>query len=127
LLKPETVAWATGGNFAMFTTLRPDGHPATQVMWIDADEEFILINTEKHRFKYKNTLNDPRVTVTMWQRDDPYQYLEVRGVVHDYIEGQPARDHIDKLALRYFGRLYDGDQIESERVILRIKPLGDRH
>jgi PPOX class probable F420-dependent enzyme len=123
-LTPEAVRFATEGNFAVFTTLRPDGHPASQVMWVDSDGEFILINTEKHRRKYRNVLADPRVTVTIWQKGDPYSYLEIRGVVHDQIEGQPAREHIDKLAMRYFGRLYDPNQIESERVILRIRPLS---
>jgi PPOX class probable F420-dependent enzyme len=124
VLTPETVELATGKNFAMLTTLRPDGHPASQVMWVDSDGEYILINTEKHRRKYRNVLADPRVTVTIWQLDDPYRYVEVRGVVHDVIDGPPARDHIDQLALRYFGRRYDPDEIESERVILRIRPLG---
>ncbi len=114
---------ATAKNFAMLTTLRPDGHPATQVMWVDADDECILINTEKHRRKYRNVRNDPRVTVTLWQLENPYEYIEIRGVVEEFIEGEVARQHIDKLAQRYFGRPYDATQIESERVILRIRPL----
>ena len=124
MLKPETVQLATEGNFAVLTTIRPDGHPASQVMWVDSDGEYILINTEKHRRKYRNVLADPRVTVTIWQAGNPYNYLEIRGVVHDHIEGQAAREHIDRLAMRYFGRLYDPDEIESERVILRIRPLS---
>jgi PPOX class probable F420-dependent enzyme len=126
VLQPETIAMATGGNFATFTTVRPDGHPASQVMWVDADDEFILINTEKHRRKYTNVLKDPRVTVTLWNREDPYQYLEIRGVVEDFIEGAPAREHIDKLAWRYFGRPYIQEQIQSERVVLKIRPLNPK-
>jgi len=126
VLKPSTVAMATGRNFAMFTTVRPDGHPASQVMWVDSDAECILINTEKHRRKYANVRADPRVTVTLWDLEDPYNYLEIRGVVEEFIEGAPAREHIDRLSLRYFGRPYDGTQIESERVILRIRPLSPK-
>ena len=123
-LSPRTTALAKGKNFAVLSTVRPDGHPAAQVMWVDCDDEFILINTEKHRRKYANTLADPRVTVTIWKSDDPYTYVEIRGIVHDRIEGAPAREHIDALAWRYFGRPYDPDEIESERVILRIRPLS---
>ncbi len=126
MLKPETVAMATGQNFAMFTTLRPDGHPASQVMWVDADECCILINTEKHRRKYANVCRDPRVTVTIWDLQNPYSYLEIRGVVEEIVDGPPARRHIDSLSQRYFGRPYDGAQIESERAILRIRPLTAR-
>ena len=58
----------------------------------------------------------------IWDKDDPYHYLEVRGTVAEVVRGAAAREHIDKLAMRYFGRPYDGDTIESERVILRIRP-----
>ncbi len=123
MLSPETVDLIRGNNFAVLTTLRPDGHPAAQVMWVDCDDEHILINTEKHRRKYRNTLADPRVTVTVWQVDNPYNYVEVRGVVEGYLEGEEARQHIDRLAQRYFGRPYRQGDIESERVVLKIRPL----
>jgi PPOX class probable F420-dependent enzyme len=110
-------------NFAILTTLREDGHPAAQVMWVDCDDECVLINTEKHRKKYTNVLRDPRVTVTVWEKDNPYSYAEIRGVVEEMVEGRAARDHIDQLSELYFGRPYDPDQIESERVVLRIRPL----
>ena len=123
VLKPDIKEMATAGNFATFTTLRPDGHPASQVMWIDADDDHLLINTEKHRRKFANVMNDPRVTVTVWDRNDPYTYREIRGVVDEIVEGGPAREHIDKLSERYFGRPYDASIIGSERVILRIRPI----
>jgi len=113
---------ATGGHFATLTTLRPDGSPAVQVMWIDCDDEFVLINTEVHRQKFKNVERQPQVAVCIWDKDDPYHYIEVRGEVTEFIRGEEAREHIDKLALRYFGRRYDGDTIQSERIILRIRP-----
>ncbi len=126
MLEAKTVEMATGKNFATFTTLRPDGQPSSQVMWVDCDDECLLINTEKHRRKFRNVQNDPRVVVTMWKLEDPYTYIEVRGHVIEIIEGLPARRHADTLAMRYFGRPYDPDQIESERVILRIRPLAKR-
>ena len=124
MLSEKVKEFAEGPNFAVLTTLLPGGHPAAQVMWVDCDDEVLLINTETHRQKFKNIQRDPRVTVTIWKRDDPYQYVEVRGTVVETIGGSRARQHIDKLALRYFGRLYDSSIIESERVILRIRPLS---
>ena len=35
---------AQGKNFAAPTTLLPGGQPSTQVMWVDADDDHILIN-----------------------------------------------------------------------------------
>jgi PPOX class probable F420-dependent enzyme len=109
-------------NFAMLTTLFADGSPQTQVMWVDADDEHVLINTEVHRAKYRNVQADPRVVVTIWDRESPYRYVEVRGEVVDETRGPEARAHIDTLAQRYFGRDYREEQIASERVILRIRP-----
>jgi PPOX class probable F420-dependent enzyme len=121
-LDPDLRSLATGGNFATLTTLFPDGHPQTQVMWVDADEDHLLINTEVHRAKFRNIERDPRVTVTIWQLDDPYVYAEVRGRVTDVVRGPAAREHIDVCSLRYVGRPYAGEQITSERAILRITP-----
>ena len=65
---------AKGKNFAAFTTLLPDGQPMTHVMWVDCDDEHVLINTERHRQKAKNVRRDPRVTVTIWDQADPYRH-----------------------------------------------------
>ena len=94
----------------------------TNVMWVDADDEHVLINTEVHRAKFKAVERDPRVTVMIWERDNPYSYVEVRGRVVATTRGQEARDHIDALAQKYFGRDYDPANIQSERVIRRIAP-----
>jgi PPOX class probable F420-dependent enzyme len=121
-LDPRIRRLATGQNFAAFTTLMPDGQPQTHVMWIDADEQHLLINTETHRAKFRNVMRDPRVTVTIWDREDPYRFAEVRGRVVAHEAGALARAHIDACAQRYFGRDYPADQIASERVLLRILP-----
>ena len=34
-----------------------------------------------HRQKFKNVERDPRVTLTIWEREDPYRFVEVRGEV----------------------------------------------
>jgi PPOX class probable F420-dependent enzyme len=116
------VALAQGPNFAALTVNLASGRAMTHVMWVDADDDHVLINTEVHRAKFKAVERDPRVTVMIWDRDDPYSYVEVRGTVVATTRGQEARDHIDALAQKYFGRDYDPDNIQSERVILRIAP-----
>jgi PPOX class probable F420-dependent enzyme len=121
-LHPKVVELARGKNFAALTTLLPDGHPQTQVMWVDADDDHLLINTEVHRQKFKNVERDPRVTITIWDVEDPYRFVEVRGEVVGKSRGPEAREHIDKLSHKYHGRPY-GTKIQSERVILRIAPL----
>ena len=117
---------AQGPNFGTITTLLPDGMPQTHVMWVDADDEHVLINTEVHRSKYRNTQRDPRVTVTIVDKDNPYHYAEVRGRVVDTVGGAEAREHIDALSRKYLDHSYDPNAITTERVILRIAPERQR-
>jgi len=121
-LHPKVVELARGSNFAALTALLPGGHPQTQVMWVDADDDCLLINTEVHRQKFRNTERDPRVTLTIWDREDPYRFVEVRGEVVGKAKGQEARGHIDRLSHKYRGRPYR-TKIQSERVVLRIAPF----
>jgi hypothetical protein len=81
-----------------------------------------LVNTEVHRQKYRNVERDPRVTVMIWDKEDPYRFVEVRGEVVEKVKGARAREHIDELSQKYLGRPYQ-TPIRSERVMLRIAPL----
>ena len=120
-LDDDLRALATGPNFGALTTLFPDGRAQTHVVWVDADDEALLVNTEIHRPKYRNMTADPRVTLTIWDHADPYHFIEARGRVVGTIGGQEARDHIDACSRRYRGEDYTGT-ITSERVIVRIVP-----
>ena len=117
-LHPTVLELARGQNFGAITTLLPDGHPQTQVMWVDADDEHLLVNTEVHRQKFRNVERDPRVTLTIWDREDPYRFVEVRGEVVEKVRGAEAR----RLSHKYRGQPYQ-TRIQSERVVLRIAPL----
>jgi hypothetical protein len=88
-------------------------------MWVDADDDHILINTEIHRAKYNAIKANPIVNVAIWKADNAYAYAEVRGRCVGEVGGQVARDHIDACSMRYMGKAY-GMQIQSERVILKI-------
>ena len=120
-LDNKTIQMASGPNYAALTTLFNDGVPQTHVMWVDTDGKNILINTEIHRFKYKNVLKDPRVTVMIWKHDNPFKFVEVRGVVVGEITGQDARDNIDRLSEKYWDKPYPFP-VETERIVLIIKP-----
>jgi PPOX class probable F420-dependent enzyme len=121
MLDDKIRALAAAKNFAAVTTLMPDGTPQTTPLWVDADAEHLLLNTEVHRQKYKNVSRDPRITVTIIDADNPYSYGEVRGEVVETVTGPEARAHIDALAQKYQGTDY-GNPIQSERVILKVAP-----
>ncbi|MEN9504494.1 MAG: hypothetical protein RI958_420 [Actinomycetota bacterium] len=125
MLEPAIRDLARGKNFGTISFHMADGAIGTHVMWIDADDDHVLINTEVHRAKYRSMQANPNVTVAIWDADNAYRYAEVRGTVVGEVRGDEARDHIDACSLRYTGNPY-GNPIQSERVIVKIAPVRQR-
>ena len=109
-------------TFAHVGTVLPTGTPHVTPVWVDYDaaDERLLVNTERGRQKERNVRREPGVGLSMLDPDDPYRYLAVVGEVTE-ITTDGARDHIDTLSQRYVGTDYQ-NPIETERVILRIRP-----
>ena len=126
MLEPAIRDLARGDrNFGTLAVQLPNGQIASHVMWVDADDEQLLLNTEVHRAKYKAIQQHPEVTVTIWDAANPYRYAEVRGKVSGEVRGDQAFEHVDGLSKRYLGHGY-GAPIKSERVVLRISPIRQR-
>lgn len=113
---------AQAPNYAVLSVHLPSGAIMSHVMWVDADDDHILINTEVHRAKFKAVEANSQVTVTIMPTGNPYSFAEVRGTVVETVRGTAARAHIDALAQKYTSADYAGE-IESERVILKIAPI----
>lgn len=109
-------------TFAHIGTVLPNGAPHITPVWIDydAEDDRLLVNTERGRQKDRNVRRHPDVGLSMLDPDDPYRYLAVVGTVTEATT-EGARDHIDALAQRYVGTDYQ-NSIQTERVILRIRP-----
>jgi PPOX class probable F420-dependent enzyme len=122
MLEPAIRELATGKNFGVLSFQLPSGQLASHVMWVDATEDHVLINTEVHRAKYQAMQKNPMVVVTVWDAANPYRYAEVRGRVVGEVRGDEAREHIDRCSQRYLGKDYQAT-IQSERVIVRIEPV----
>jgi PPOX class probable F420-dependent enzyme len=121
-LEPVIRELARAANFGVLSFHLPSGQLAGHVMWVDATDDQLLINTEVHRAKYKAMQQNPNVSVTIWDRENPYRYAEVRGRVIGEVRGDEARSHIDDVSRKYLGHEYQAP-IQSERVIVRIDPV----
>jgi len=122
MLDSKTIELAKGKNFAVVSTIMPSGHPQSQMMWIDADGENIIFNTEIHRAKFKNIQRNPLVTVLIMEAGNNFSWSEVRGHVAEIVRGQVARDHIDTLANKYMDGADYPNPIQSERVMVKVAP-----
>ncbi len=111
------------------TTVMPDGHPQTSVVWCDFDGECLRVNTMRGFAKERNMRRNPRVTLLCYDPRQPLRYLEVRGTVVEMTEAGAA-GHLDDLASKYAGRpvRYFGDVIPARfaqtevPVVCRIRP-----
>ena len=110
-------------TFAYVGTLTPEGVPHVTPVWIDydADEDRVLVNTERGRRKEQNVQENPKVGVGMTDPDDHYRALSVLGEV-DEITEESAREHIDELSERYTGNPEYQPEIQTARVLLKIRP-----
>jgi len=81
-------------------TVRPDGGPQVNPMWFEWDGSVIRFTHTNERQKFYNIEAEPRVAIAIQDPDNPYRYLEVRGVVSD-ITGDPQGEFYRHLALRY--------------------------
>lgn len=122
MLEEKARALLSAPNFAALTTLLPDGQPQTHMVWVGTDGEHVLVNTEVHRQKARNAKRDSRATVLIFDKNDMWSWVEIRGEVVEMVTGPEARSHIDELAHKYLGVDEYPNPIQSERVIIKIAP-----
>jgi PPOX class probable F420-dependent enzyme len=109
-------------NFAAVSTLAEDGRPQTNVVWVDVDNGHVVVNSAEGRQWPENLRRDPRVTVTVVNHENPYEYVTIKGrLAEDTHEG--ADENIDRLAKKYLDKdEYPFRQPGEQRVMLRIEP-----
>ena len=108
-------------NVAVVAAVRPDGTPHQTVVWIDYDGEHVLVNLNTWRTKLRYLEADPRVSVLVLDRDDPFRRVRIDGRVVE-ITKQGAYEHIVRQAGVYLGRDSYELQPGEERVLVRIAP-----
>jgi len=106
-------------NVAVVAALREDGTAHQTVVWIDYDGEHVLLNLNTFRAKLEYLERDPRVSLLVLDRADPFRWLGLEGKVVE-ITPEGAYEHIVRQAGVYLGReeypLKEGEQ----RILVRI-------
>jgi PPOX class probable F420-dependent enzyme len=126
LKDPSVSRLFEGKNFVFVSTLMKDGTPHLSPTWVDLEEQnggYILVNTAIGRVKQKNVSRNPNVALAIYDQNNPYDMVSVRGKVVEQVNGNAAEKHIDKLAKKYMGLdKYPGRSSGEKRIILKIKP-----
>lgn len=109
-------------NIAHIATVNEDGSPQVTPVWVDVDQENILVNTAEGRRKARNMRKNPRVALDVTDRKDPYSMLSVQGRVVE-ITPEGADEHVDSLAKKYLGQdEYPFRQPGEQRLLVKIRP-----
>ncbi len=109
-------------NLGFLATVDPDGWPQVTPVWVDVEDTRILVNTVLGRVKERNGRREARVALSVAARDNPWDKVDIRGRVVEFIEGEEAERHIDKLAKKYLGHDSFAFRAPGERrVILAIE------
>ncbi len=114
-----------GKNFGNLATSLPDSSPHVAPVWVDRDEDVILVNTADGRVKHKNLVKDPRVALSIYDQSNPYKNIVIFGRVAE-ITKKGAEDHIDKMAMKYLGLEkypYPDRHPVVDRVLIKIEAL----
>lgn len=119
-LTPEQVRLLNAPHFATVATVMPDGSPEATVVWIESDSQHVYFNTAMHRLKARNLQRNPHVAVTVFDPDDPYRGVAVRGRAELILEG--ANENVDQVSRAYTGEPFRELGPREVRVIVKITP-----
>ncbi len=109
-------------NFANVATLRADGSVHAVPVWVDVQDGRPVLNTAEGRAWPRNLERDPRVTITVQNLENPYEYVMVRGRVSERTH-EGADEHIDGMAKKYLDAdSYPFRQPGEQRLIIRVEP-----
>ena len=102
-LPPEIDAFLRKPNPAVVASVRPDGSPHSVATWYDWDGELLLLNMDGSRRRLDFMRRDPRISLTVLDRESWYTHVSLLGRVERIVD-DPELVDIDRLARRYYGR-----------------------
>ncbi|MGN6868948.1 MAG: PPOX class F420-dependent oxidoreductase [Solirubrobacteraceae bacterium] len=113
-------------NYAVVSTFNADGSILSTIVWINAEDGTVAVNSAKGRLWPTNLERDPRITALVYEAGNPYNYVEIRGRVSATTDG--ADEHINALTKKYINQdEYPFRQPGEQRIKFVIEPDHIRH
>ncbi|MCW2902111.1 MAG: class F420-dependent enzyme [Streptosporangiaceae bacterium] len=104
-LPEAAVAMLSRPNPAVIATVRSDGHPVSAATWYLWEDGRVLVNMDEGRKRLDHIRNDPRVSLTVLDKDDWYTHVTLIGHVAEMRDDENLVD-IDRLSRHYLGQPY---------------------
>ena len=102
-------------------TVRADGQLSANPVSIVWDGEFVRFSTLKDRMKYRNLLEDSRLTLCAVHPDNELHYIEIRG--RATMEEDLDRSFVNSIAKKYMAMdEFTFDKPGAERITITLHP-----
>jgi PPOX class probable F420-dependent enzyme len=106
-------------NYGALGTVRPDGTVQVNPMWFEFDGEHVLFTHTTTRQKYRNLQANPSMSFMVFDPDQPYRYIEVRGRLVNEVPDPEGAFYV-RLGQRYGNAGQQPPPDRANRVILKM-------
>lgn len=113
-----------GANFAHLATIRPDGSPHSVPIWIGLEGDRIVFFTQTVSRKAKNIERDPRVALSVLDKENPYRSAWITGRVAERRNDDGIWETIDRLSQAYLGEPFPWRSPTSVLYLVEVERSG---
>jgi PPOX class probable F420-dependent enzyme len=118
---PDSHKGLLNAQVGVLGTIGASGRPQLSAVWFLAEDDTVKISLNTTRQKVKNLQAEPKASFLIFDPENPYKYIELRGDA----ELTPDDDYTfaNKVGAKYGGAdLRERDQPGETRVVVTIKP-----
>ena len=118
---PDSHKGLLGAQVGVLGTIGASGRPQLSAVWFLAEDDTVKISLNTTRQKVKNLQAEPKASFLIFDPENPYKYIELRGDAE--ITSDDDYTFAGKLGAKYGGAdLRERDQPGETRVVVTIKP-----
>ena len=117
---PESHKGLLNAQVGVLGTIGASGRPQLSATWFLAEGDTVKISLNTARQKVKNLQADPKASFLIFDPENPYKYVELRGDAEITADDDYA--FADKLGAKYGANLRERDNAGDSRVVVTIKP-----
>jgi PPOX class probable F420-dependent enzyme len=117
---PESHKGLLNAQIGVLGTIGASGRPQLSATWFLAEGDTVKISLNTARQKVKNLQADPKASFLIFDPENPYKYVELRGDAEITADDDYA--FADKLGAKYGADLRERDNPGESRVVVTVKP-----
>jgi PPOX class probable F420-dependent enzyme len=110
------------GQVATLATIRNDGFPQLTEVWFLYEDGELKLSLNSSRLKTRNLEQRPQCSLLSLDLQNPYRYLEVRGIAR--IEPDDDYAFARRVGAKYDADLSVHDKPGDRRVVVTIEPVN---